>query len=168
MLSSYGNHRLRNDTEVDTMNSRIFEFVQKCLQDARKDFGCEVEVLVPKDIAREIGIEPTPLWIARAVAKRRLLALFVGYDPTMEILTAIEDTRARRENLNRFHEYLWGNRPVDLLIRTGGYQVLSGFLPLATSYSRLFFLRELFNDVPTAAFEAIVGQFLNVPRLYGS
>lgn len=71
------------------------------------------------------------------------LNLCVGYHPADEILHALQRASCPED----FYNHLWVKKPIDLIIRSGGANVLSNFLPLQTGYARLYFFNELFNDL---------------------
>lgn len=167
LLSGYNNHKLRTREEVQCMNTHIRLFVERCSKQLRKEKRCNVEVFAPVEIANDVGIPPECLKARKSTGKERTLSLFVGYSPILEISSAIQKSMATSGSAEGFLNHLWVTRPIDLLVRTGGFQVLSGFLPLVTGYSRLFFLKEVFNDVEVATFYTIVAEFLRVPRRYG-
>lgn len=167
LMSGHNNHKLRTEQEIQCMNTHIRLFVERCNEQLRADMRCNVEVFAPADIAKEVGITPGCLIAEKPVKEEKTLSLFVGYSPNLEINDAIQKSISMDGSAEGFLQHLWVTRPVDLLVRTGGYQVLSGFLPLITGYSRLYFVRELFNDVDVATFDRIIAEFLRVPRLYG-
>ncbi len=55
----------------------------------------------------------------------------------------------------------------DLIIRTGGEQRLSGFLPWQSVYSELFFVETLWPDFSRAEFDGIVSNFRSRERRHG-
>lgn len=78
-----------------------------------------------------------------AANSKGTLNLCVGYHPADEILYALQRASCPED----FYNFLWVKKPVDLIIRSGGANVLSNFLPLQTGYARLYFFSELFNDL---------------------
>lgn len=57
--------------------------------------------------------------------------------------------------------------PVDILIRTGGAQTLSGFLLPQLAFSRLFFLEKLFNDLTLEDVQNILITYKRYNLKYG-
>lgn len=167
LLSGYNNHKLRTKQEVQCMNTHIRRFVENCEEQLSTAMSCNLGVFAPEEIAKDVGISPRHPKAGKPIAKERALSLFVGYSSTLEISDAIQRSMTTGGSAEGFLEHLWVTRPVDLLVRTGGYQVLSGFLPLVTGYARLYFLKELFNDVGVATFDTIIAEFLRIPRRYG-
>lgn len=71
--------------------------------------------------------------------------LCIAYNPMLELAAALKEwsvTQRPDELITR----LWVSDPVDLVIRTGGAETLSNFLPLQCGYARIIFIEELFND----------------------
>jgi undecaprenyl diphosphate synthase len=93
----------------------------------------------------------------------RRLYLCVAYDPFDEIEHAIQKRVGNDCLANSF----WVPEPIDLVIRTGGANVISNFLPLQTAFARLFFLAKLFNDVTTNDLRQVLNEFRGHTRLYG-
>ncbi len=75
----------------------------------------------------------------------RYVYLLVGYDPADELKFGISNLKV--------------NNDLDLVIRTGDANVLSGFLPLQTANARLYFSTQLFNDFTFDELEQIVNHY---------
>ena len=58
-------------------------------------------------------------------------------------------------------------KPLDLIIRTGDANLLSNFLPIQSSFARLYFINKLFNDINNADIEEIINSFSQIYRKYG-
>ncbi len=92
------------------------------------------------------------------------LNLCVAYNPLEEILDAVNKSYLKGEI---FIKNLWIQEPLDLVIRTGGANLLSIFLPIQAGYARLYFLEKLFNDVGKVEIVEILEKFGKINRLYG-
>jgi len=92
------------------------------------------------------------------------LNLLVAYDPIEEVLQAINSSVSPPD----FIRHLWVTTPVDIVIRTGGVQLLSDFLPLQSAYARLYFENKLFNDLIPEDVIAILGHFAQLERKFGT
>lgn len=68
---------------------------------------------------------------------------------------------------NSFVNYLQIPVPVDILIRTGNANVLSGFLLPQISFARIFFIDKLFNDFSLEDYKKIINEYLNYDLKYG-
>lgn len=66
-----------------------------------------------------------------------------------------------------FLSYLQIPIPVDILIRTGGANVLSNFLLPQLSAARLYFVDKLFNDLSLEDVDIIINQYTNTVLKYG-
>lgn len=98
----------------------------------------------------------------------RKINVVFDYDPFEEIRSALEKaTRERNDQLQTFFAALQIQRPIDFVIRTGGYKTLSNFFPLLIGYSRMEFLAELFNDVSEEKLLRTYEAFFELPRRYG-
>ena len=97
-----------------------------------------------------------------------ILNVIFDYDPFQEIMEALEISIKDDKNmLTTFFNALHIHRPVDFVIRTGGYQTLSNFIPLMIGYSRMAFISDLFNDLHIKEFDQIYEEFFSRPRRYG-
>ena len=92
------------------------------------------------------------------------LNLLIAYDPLEEIIKAF-NTFAGPET---FHSRLWITSPVDLVIRSGGAQLLSNFLPLQSAYARLHFTDKLINDLLPDDLVEILRKFSIPERKFGT
>ena len=89
--------------------------------------------------------------------------LCIAYNPIEEIINAIKLS----SSANDFLDYLWVKKPLDLIIRSGGANLTSNFLPLQSGFARLYFLDELFNDVSLGSVKNIMKEFLSLNRKFG-
>lgn len=97
-----------------------------------------------------------------SAAERRLnVCLF--YHPVDEIARAIHRDSAPENIFNNLDI----TRPLDLVVRTGGYRLLSNFLPLQSAYARLYFFDELFNDFTWSQLQSVLENYANEVRRYG-
>lgn len=73
-------------------------------------------------------------------------------------------------NEENFSNTLWtrGTPDPDLVIRTSGEQRLSGFLPLQSEYSELFFTKTFWPDFSVGELENIFHEFQNRDQRHGS
>ena len=93
----------------------------------------------------------------------RRLYLCVAYDPFDELEQAIE----KRSGATCLANFLWVSEPIDLVIRTGGSNLISNFLPLQAGFARLHFSTKLFPDFTTSDLEQVLREFSDHTRLYG-
>lgn len=91
------------------------------------------------------------------------LNLLIAYDPHLEIAEALRLSGSPEEYLN----CLTVSTPLDLVIRSGGANLLSNFLPLQSGYARLYFIPSLFNDLCMDDFEKILNEFAGLERKFG-
>ena len=92
------------------------------------------------------------------------LYLCVAYNPLEELIQAFQSA----ESPERFIEKLWVPEPIDLLIRTGGANVLSHFLPLQVAYARFYVLDKLFMETEIDDYQDVLNQFEKLERSYGN
>lgn len=98
-----------------------------------------------------------------------VLNLACGYDGHTEILDAI--TRAghgeKSDAPNWFEKYLSVSEPMDLVIRTGKEQRMSGFFPWQTTYAEWFFLEIMWPEFTCTHLQRVLHQFNQRNRRFG-
>ncbi|NYZ75422.1 undecaprenyl diphosphate synthase family protein, partial [Candidatus Micrarchaeota archaeon] len=67
----------------------------------------------------------------------------------------------------KFGEYLYLQTAPDLIIRTGGVQRLSGFMPWHTGYSELYFSKKMWPEFQRADFQDALTYFASTKRNFG-
>ena len=92
------------------------------------------------------------------------LFICFNYSSLDEIEIAVERKKNKEES---FVNYLEIPHPVDILIRTGGAQTLSGFMLPQLAFARLFFLAKLFNDLTVQEVRDIVEAYRKYGLKYG-
>ncbi len=95
---------------------------------------------------------------------RGTINLCISYNPIEEINHAMD---LGLQNGDSFINHLWVKNPLDLVIRSGGANLMSNFLPLQSGFARYYFLDELFNDVSLEKVKSILDSFKNLDRKYG-
>jgi len=94
------------------------------------------------------------------------LNLCIAYSPDAELSFALKRIQGTT-NTSSIISHLWVDESVDLLIRTGGAQTLSNFIPLQCGYARLMFVNELFNDTSVETVVRIVREHLKQDFKFG-
>jgi tritrans,polycis-undecaprenyl-diphosphate synthase [geranylgeranyl-diphosphate specific] len=98
--------------------------------------------------------------------------IMLAYGSQFEILNAMKKVvkagvKAVPPLKNSFVKYLMINRPVDLIIRTGGQYRLSNFLLYQAAYSEIYFSDTLWPDFSRKEFEKILRWFWIQKRKFG-
>ena len=88
--------------------------------------------------------------------------VLIGYDVRKDIERALEKDRHFK------YENLQVNRAIDLIIRSGGFRRLSGFLPLMCQYSEFEFIEKLFLDVEESDVMHAIDNFSRSVRKFGT
>ncbi len=155
--------------ELDAVFRAERHLCEHLLPPVLEDHGVRVSAvgdpsLVPRGFRRALsrltgpgagdGAPPRP-------ASGRTLNLLVAYD-------AWEELRSPRTARGADGRPVLGVREdVDLVIRTGGGTLLSGFLPLQSQYAHLHTFDRLFNDLTPADLAAALAAFARHERLQG-
>jgi len=95
--------------------------------------------------------------------KQGQINILAAYNPVDEILEAF----SKSENPGEFLKHLWVTSPLDLIIRSGGANLLSNFLPLQSGYARLIFFDKLFNDLTITDLKQVLEGFFDIERKFG-
>ena len=98
--------------------------------------------------------------------------ILIAYGSQYEILSAAKKiiktgVKAVPPLRDAFTKYLMINRPVDLIIRTGGQRRLSNFLLYQSAYSEIYFSDTLWPDFSRKEFEKILRWFWKQQRKFG-
>ena len=147
---SFDNVKKRDQKELNT----LFDIGIGMLEEKASwfiDNGVKVHFVGNKDVFPEKVLEKIAHLenLTQAGKILRLNVLF-GYDPFEDILVAVKDLTQKVSEGSLQSENITANSlfdsmgskgipPIDILIRTGGCDRLSGFLPLQTVYSELVF-----------------------------
>jgi len=103
---------------------------------------------------------------------KSVLNILIAYGAQSEILSTVKKivktgVKAIPPLRDAFVDYLMVNRPVDLVIRTGGQYRLSNFLLYQTAYAELYFSDTLWPDFSRKEFEKILKWFWDQKRKFG-
>ncbi|MYS14418.1 undecaprenyl diphosphate synthase family protein [Streptomyces sp. SID4982] len=93
----------------------------------------------------------------------RKVCLLVGYDAWEEVFAAMRGA----SSIEEAKAALAVPEDVDLVIRTGGGALLSGFLPMQSQYAHIATVDALFNDLSLADVTAALDEFAERTRLQG-
>lgn len=162
-LSSEQNFKRTGD-EVDAFCRAGASFSETLLAGIAESFGLKV---VP---VGNMGIIPGYLRDALERVKQMTagnsggrINLCVAYNPVEEVFDAARHAGTCSDVLKG----LWVKTPLDLVVRTGGANLLSNFLPMQSGFARLYFLEKMFNDVEVDEIRQIVASFREIKRNYG-
>lgn len=103
----------------------------------------------------------------------RRLTIGLGYGGQQEIVQAAAAVARRSQTgppadlTAAFEQSLLVPRPLDLIIRTGGEQRLSGFCLYQAAYAELFFVETLWPDFTVAELDRIMAEFARRERRFG-
>jgi undecaprenyl diphosphate synthase len=105
------------------------------------------------------------------------LYILLGYGGTQDILHGvnqiIKDAHKYKDktiSYDDFTQYMWSKNipPIDLIIRTGGFQRISNFLLLQSAYSELYFTDCLWPDLTDTEIDKALSHFNAQKRNFGS
>ena len=90
----------------------------------------------------------------------------LGYSSREDILTAVAKSKGDKE---KFMKSLKTSflPPLDMLIRSGGYQRLSDFMLFEVGYTELFFINKLWPDVKIEDINDCIDRFQKTKRNFG-
>ncbi len=176
---SLDNLKKRTEDEIRA----IFKVSYDGIEDREKWLikeGIKVEFIgslktLPKDILERIAR------LTEKTENGNKLTIFIlmAYDPIEDILFGIKNILNEKENIliqkNNIDEFkllssLRSNKipPLDLIIRTGGGERLSGFLPIQSVYSEIIFLPEMWPEISINTVRKLIKSFTNKKRNFGA
>lgn len=161
----------RSDVEVNYLMD-IFEiFLTKMLSEItalqirvrvigkKQDFNERLQTLITELEEMSVAYDKTTIWVA------------LSYGGRSEIISAVNQAIVKGEVVTEesFSKFLFtAEMPdPDVIIRTGGEQRLSNFLPWQSVYSELFFTDTFWPAFTKDEFKAIVGQYGDRQRRRG-
>jgi len=174
-VSAFGvsqeNIALRPREEIEVLHDALLRFCEdvSALPDVRLHLFGDIDGL-PRDItasARLVALsERTDTGPARLVAH-----VGINYSAQAEVDHVLRAVRSHGADAVALSpgQYLLsaGVPPVDLVVRTGGQQRLSGFLPFQTAYAELWFTETLWPEIARPEFEHAVAWYGRQERRMG-
>ncbi len=109
------------------------------------------------------------------VYEKRLLNILVNYGGKYELVEAFKKIAANAAKTGKTEideKAIEGNllvrSPLDLIIRTGGYHRLSGFMPWQSVYAEMYFTETLLPDFSKREFTEAIRWYSSVKRNFGA
>ncbi len=164
----------RDETEVNEL-LRIFRFAFGGLATRFIKRGAKLKILgdisrFPKDIV-EKSIETMNKSSQNHAITVSFALNYGGRDEILRAVKKIIQEKLTSDNVNEeiFSAHLdtSGMPDPDMIIRTGGEQRTSGYLPWQSAYSELFFTPTLFPDFTPNKLEEIIRDFSHRDRRFG-
>jgi undecaprenyl diphosphate synthase len=161
-LSSKENFR-RHENETDAFNSAAMNAIQNTIPQMAMRHKIKVSVAgETSQLNAEFIEEINKLEYSTRNFDLLKLNLLISYNPVDEIKHAINQSDSED-----FTKNLWVKTPLDLVIRTGGANLLSNFLPIQAGYARLYFSNKLFNDFTLTDLMEYIDNYTSLTRKYG-
>ncbi len=162
-LSSVQNFR-RTESEIGSFTTVTSNGIGNQILKLAKLINAEVNIIGDNSSLSPITISALADHNKKINSRvKKKINLCISYNPSDEIEHAIKQIEGDRS----FVEYLWVKKPIDLIIRSGGANLTSNFLPLQSGFARLYFLDELFNDVSLTSVKTILNEFILLNRKFG-
>lgn len=168
----------RPKKELHELFKIIYEYVDRLMNEkysllekysVRVRFVGDLERL-PKKLIRIMGK------VMKKTAKhnKKLLNFLVAYSGKHEIVNAVKKITEKLIKTGKIEitekeveKNLWVPMPVDLIIRTGGYNRLSNFLLWQASYAEIITLRKLWPDFTKRDLIRCIKKFSSIRRNLG-
>ncbi len=172
---SLENFQKRSSLELSILFELMKRRLQASLKDARFD-GRDFSVRfigrtdeLPHDVQQLMG-----QLADRTKGAPRELCIAMAYSGQAELANAAqraaEDFKAgkiERIDESVFSNYLYAKEPVDLVIRTGGVQRLSGFLPWQNAYAEVYFSQKMWPEFEKADLDEALAFYGKTERRFG-
>ncbi|MBO4996996.1 MAG: undecaprenyl diphosphate synthase family protein [Lachnospira sp.] len=154
----------RSDKEVNDFCTAEWEFLNNIFL----PYAIENDIKIKIVSADDINIKPFLKYITIIESKtangKKTVYFCFNYSSFNEIEIAVDKANKTGES---FVNYLEIPYPVDILIRTGNANVLSGFLLPQIAMARIFFSPKLFNDFTIDDFKHVVNDYIRYELKYG-
>ena len=95
------------------------------------------------------------------------LVYFVNYATDYEMVRVFNRLKGKKVTYKKLIQNLDTPKPIDLLIRFGKQQRLSGFIPLNSLYTEIRFVNKLFPDVKKSDITNILNEYKKTNRTLG-
>lgn len=163
----------REKKEVDALMNLFRRMFSGSMVTKLKKNGVRIKALgdisaFPKDIAD--GIKKV---IDETKNNTKITVNFaLNYGGRAEILMAVKNVikanpKELTDELFSSYLYTFGQPDPDLIIRTGGEQRLSGYLPWQSTYSELFFIKPYWPDFSEEVFNQVMLDYVSRERRFG-
>lgn len=169
----------RSEIEKQFLYTLLIEQCKKNLDELKKA-GVSVQFIGDRSLYSS-GIADSMHTIERETEHNAKLCVYVlfCYGGRQELEAAAVafarsaiESGARPEDIDpkTFKEFLWMHNVPDpeLIIRTGGHQRLSNFMPYQSAYSELYFTSKLWPDMKEEDFEVALNYYEQCSRKFGS
>lgn len=91
------------------------------------------------------------------------LNILLAHSPFEEIADALRLAPTPEDWL----DHLWIKTPANVIIRTGGANLLSNFLLLQAGFAHIYFLNALMNDIGVSDLDSALSSYAGIERVYG-
>lgn len=163
-FSSMNNFK-RPSNEVMAFCNAERDFIMQWLPDLSKKYNIRVKIAgIEEGLNDDLKIAIKEIEEKTKHCVKRKLFLCINYSSLHEISLALHKMDCSNST---FVDCLDIPYPVNLLIRTGDANVLSDFLLPQCASARLFFLKELFNDLQMSTVERILEEYRTYDLKYG-
>lgn len=162
-LSSAQNFR-RNPEEVDAFSNSAESAFNEHIFSIAAEFKVKINIAGNPDLLSEnLRKKIQDIKQITGEQNKRILNLCMAYNPFDEIFQAFSKSSDKTD----FKDNLWVKTPIDLIIRSGGANLLSNFLPLQSGFARIYFFDKLFNDITLNDIKNVLEKFSLIDRKYG-
>ena len=163
----------RKPEELAVLTS-LYDYYFRKLSKDKKIHGNEVKVRVIGKHSQLNGIEEAVDVLEEATQSydKYTLNIALEYGGRAEIFDAVKRIYEQKLDVNTLNEndfssFLYEPKDIDLLIRTGGKQRLSNFLPWQTAYSEFYFTDVLWPEFNREEFDKALNFYNNTKRNFG-
>ncbi|MDD3178316.1 MAG: polyprenyl diphosphate synthase [Candidatus ainarchaeum sp.] len=160
----------RNKDEIDYL-VKVFDD-KFYVKDKFKNYDINIKILgnyniIPKKLEKKLKEIENKKKNARLT-----VYLCIGYGGRQEIIDAVNkiiSKNIKKVTLENFTKYLYDKNFIDpeIIVRTGNYKRLSGFLTYECIYSELVFLKKLWPEINNKDIDKIIKNFKNIKRNFG-
>lgn len=162
-LASTSNFK-RTTEEIYDFCTSEWEFLNDYFLPYSIKNNIKIKIIGTKNINIEPFLESIKTIEAKTENGEKTVYFCFNYNSFDEI--EIATSQANKQG-GSFVNYLQIPHPVDILIRTGNANVLSGFLLPQIATARIFFFEKLFNDFTLYNFKYVINDYLNYELKYG-
>lgn len=154
----------RTRKEVDDFCTVEWNYLNTTFLEYALKKGVKIKIIGTKDVNMEPFIENVFELESKTKAGTKTVYFCFNYNSFDEIEFA---SKQAREDNDSFLNHLQVPYPIDILIRTGDANVLSGFLLPQIAFARIYFFKKLFNEFTVDDLKDVIDSYLGLDLKYG-
>lgn len=150
--------------EINDFSTVEWDYLNNTFLDYALKNDVKIKIIGIKDVNMKPFMENIIDLESKTKAGTKTVYFCFNYNSFDEIEFAFKQVREENDS---FLNHLQVPHPIDILIRTGDANVLSGFLLPQVAFARIYFLKKLFNEFTIDDLKNVINSYLGFDLKYG-